>query len=90
MKVSFVCEVSMVAARSLAEVEVGEQVVLGAAPQPLDATTLRLLELGLVPGTPVEVTRRGPFGDPLELAVRETRVCLRHDDARRFSVEAAR
>ena len=30
----------------------------------------RLLELGLVPGTPVEVIRLAPLGDPMELKVR--------------------
>ena len=41
----------------------------------------RLMELGLVPGTPVEVVRRAPLGDPIELAVRGTRLSLRRTEA---------
>lgn len=41
----------------------------------------RLLELGLVPGTPVRVVRRAPLGDPLELAVRGGRLSLRAREA---------
>lgn len=37
----------------------------------------RLEELGFVPGTAVEVLRRAPFGDPVELEIRGYRICLR-------------
>lgn len=37
----------------------------------------RLMEMGLVPGTPVEVVRRAPFGDPLEIRARKSRLSLR-------------
>lgn len=52
----------------------------------LDAVVLRLREMGLVEGSRVVLTRRAPFGDPLEIEVRGTRVCLRRADAARFAV----
>ena len=54
----------------------------------VDATVLRLFEMGLTRGCRVVVTRRAPLGDPLEIEVRGTRLCLRNDDARRFVVDA--
>jgi len=41
----------------------------------------RLMELGLVPGTPIEVVRRAPLGDPLELAARGVHLSLRRTEA---------
>jgi ferrous iron transport protein A len=46
------------------------------------AIARRLMELGLVPGTVVEVVRRAPLGDPLELAVRGVHLSLRRSEAR--------
>jgi Fe2+ transport system protein FeoA len=50
----------------------------------------RLLELGLLPGTHVEVVRRAPLGDPLELRLRGYRLSLRAAEAAAISVEASR
>ena len=47
----------------------------------------RLLELGLLPGTPIEVVRRAPLGDPIELSVRGYRLSIRADEARAIAVE---
>ena len=41
----------------------------------------RLMELGHVPGTLVELVRRAPLGDPLELAARGMRLSLRRSEA---------
>lgn len=43
--------------------------------------TRRLLELGLVPGTRVEVLRRAPLGDPIELRLRQVHLSIRRADA---------
>lgn len=47
----------------------------------------RLMELGLVPGTTVELVRRAPLGDPLELRVRGTHLSIRRSEAERVHVE---
>lgn len=41
----------------------------------------RLLELGVLPGTSVEVMRRAPLGDPIELSLRGYRLSIRGDEA---------
>jgi ferrous iron transport protein A len=41
----------------------------------------RLMELGLVPGTLVEVVRRAPLGDPVELRLRQIHLSIRRSEA---------
>lgn len=67
---------------------VGKQARLGAALL-TTPTVLRLIEMGLVEGVTVRMTRRAPLGDPLEVAiVGGPRLCLRREDARAFSLAA--
>lgn len=46
-----------------------------------------LMELGLVPGTRVEVIRQAPWGDPLEVDVAGARLALRRSVAATIVVE---
>lgn len=46
----------------------------------------RLMELGLVPGTTVEVVRVAPLGDPLQLLVRGCRLSIRLAEAAEVTV----
>ena len=41
----------------------------------------RLLEMGVVPGTRVEVVRLAPLGDPMELKVRGFLLSVRKEEA---------
>lgn len=50
---------------------------------------LRLMEMGLVPGTPVSVRRRAPLGDPLELSVRGYALSIRGAEASQIQVEVS-
>ena len=52
-----------------------------------DAIARRLNDLGFWPGTLVELVRKAPFGDPLELALRGYRLALRKREAARIVVE---
>lgn len=47
----------------------------------------RLLEMGLCTGTVVEVIRKAPLGDPLELRVRGYNLSLRNDQAACVTVQ---
>jgi Fe2+ transport system protein FeoA len=47
----------------------------------------RLLAMGLLPGTEVEVVRLAPLGDPVEIAFGGTRLSLRKADAAAVTVE---
>lgn len=48
----------------------------------------RLMELGLVPGTRVEIRGVAPLGDPLELLVRGASLSIRRADASAVEVVA--
>lgn len=47
----------------------------------------RLMEMGLMRGTTVEVVRRAPLGDPLEVKVRGFMLTLRQAEAEHIEVE---
>jgi Fe2+ transport system protein FeoA len=49
----------------------------------------RIMELGVLRGTRVELVRVAPLGDPLELRVRGCALSIRRDEARAISVELA-
>ena len=46
----------------------------------------RLMDLGLLPKTPIRVLRRSPLGDPTVYEFRGYRLCLREIDAARVRV----
>jgi ferrous iron transport protein A len=75
--------------RTLADLPRGGRATLGPSPDVSadDGTLLRLLEMGLVPGAAVVLTRRAPFGDPLEIELCGTRLVLRQREAARFLVD---
>lgn len=52
-----------------------------------DAVARRLMELGLTPGTQIEVVRRAPLGDPIELRLRDTHLSIRETEASQVHVE---
>lgn len=49
---------------------------------------LRLLDMGLITGTVVEMKRKAPLGDPVEIRLRDYELSLRTDDAKNIIVEA--
>ncbi|NLU24496.1 MAG: ferrous iron transport protein A [Clostridiales bacterium] len=46
----------------------------------------RLLDMGLIPGTAVEVRKGAPMGDPMELYLRGYALTLRREEARQMEV----
>jgi Fe2+ transport system protein FeoA len=52
-----------------------------------DEISLRLLEMGLTPGTELAILGAAPLGDPLELEVRGYRLSIRRAEAARVHVE---
>ena len=54
-----------------------------------DSITHRLLELGFLPGTRIEVIGFAPLGDPVAVFVRGSRMAIRLRDARRIRVNPA-
>jgi len=48
----------------------------------------RLSEMGVIDGTPVEVTRMAPFGGPMEIYVRGFHLTLRKSEASLVEIES--
>jgi len=46
----------------------------------------RLMEMGIVPGAPIRVVRTAPFGDPIQVCLRNYHLALRRTEARAISV----
>ena len=51
------------------------------------AAFLRLREMGLLPGTRINLVRRAPLGDPIEIRVRGYNLSLRGSEAAAIQVE---
>ena len=72
---------------SLAELSPGRDAVIAS----LDASGpvgRRLLDLGLLPGTPVRALRHAPLGDPSVFELRGYRLCLRRSESSRVRLRA--
>jgi len=52
------------------------------------ALRLRMMELGLTPGTPIRVRKIAPLGDPIEIHVRGYALSLRKEDAALVEIAA--
>jgi len=71
---------------TLAELAVGDEGCV-AEVQGDDDIAVRILEMGLIPGTDVRVLGTAPWGDPLELDVRGYRLSLRKAEAARVVLQ---
>lgn len=72
--------------RTLAELAAGERGRVAQIGGDADATR-RLMDLGLIRGTTVEVVRRAPLGDPMEVKLRGFMLTLRRSEAEHITVE---
>ena len=53
-----------------------------------DTVTLRLMEMGMVPGSAVRVVKFAPLGDPIQICVRNYHLALRRNEARAITVSS--
>ena len=51
-----------------------------------EGLSLKLFEMGLLPGEEVELENVAPFGDPIAVRVGEYKMCLRIEDAAHIEV----
>ena len=72
----------------LSELAIGASAVVRGYPQASPAS-LRLREMGLLPGTSLTLLRTAPLGDPLEIKVRGYHLTLRRHDAEQILVRAS-
>ena len=71
--------------RTLAALRVGESAVVQQV-DGVDEISIRLMEMGLVPGTELRVLGLAPLGDPLEIEVRGYRLSIRKSEAARVQL----
>jgi ferrous iron transport protein A len=72
--------------RHLAELKPGERARVASVGGEHDAAR-RLMDLGLIRGTTVEVVRTAPLGDPIEVRLRGFMLSLRRSEAEHITVE---
>jgi Fe2+ transport system protein FeoA len=72
---------------NLASLTVGGSGRVVKLPNGMPAMT-RLRELGLLPGTRVQLVRKAPLGDPLEISIRGSLLSLRKSEAEQIEIEA--
>ena len=70
---------------TLDKLEIGGSAVIAAVGGE-GALRLRLLDMGLIPGTRVTVRKIAPMGDPMELTVRGYELTLRKEDAAKITL----
>jgi ferrous iron transport protein A len=69
----------------LSDLKLGERAkIVGVAGG--DGISVRLLEMGMVPGSEVKLIGVAPLGDPLEFELRGYRLSIRRSEAARVSV----
>jgi len=74
--------------RSLADLAPGERAIVAEVLVEGPAGR-RLMDLGLLPETPVQALRRSPLGDPTVYALRGYQLCLRKKEASQIRVDGA-
>ncbi len=69
----------------LSDLPTGQEAIVAALPSGVAGLT-RLREMGVLPGTRIQLVRRAPLGDPLEIAVRGSLLSLRQKEAEMIEV----
>ena len=71
----------------LGDLKKGNQAFITRVASSDEALLLRLLEMGLLEGTPIEIAHEAPFGkDPIAVRVRGTLIALRRSEADQIEV----
>ncbi|MFO1498799.1 MAG: FeoA family protein [Verrucomicrobiota bacterium] len=73
----------------LSSLSVGQAATVAEIRVPLDKRA-RLMEMGLLVGTPVELIRFAPLGDPVEIKVRGYHLTLRKHEAEQILVRCSK
>ena len=72
--------------KSLSQLSIGETAILGEMTLPA-AASMRLQEMGLLPGASIRLIRRAPLGCPMEFEVAGSRLAIRISDASNIFVQ---
>ena len=71
----------------LSELPIGQQAIIIYFVK--DEISIKLMEMGLVPGEIIYVEKLAPLGDPISIAVAGYSLSLRLDEAKTINVEPA-
>jgi ferrous iron transport protein A len=69
----------------LSELAIGQQATI--INYSKDEISIKLMEMGLVPGEVVHIEKMAPFGDPISISVAGYSLSLRLNEARNIDVE---
>lgn len=69
---------------SIANLQLGERGII--SEQCLDVIPLKLLEMGCLPGTEVELLQVAPFKDPLYICVNGSHLAIRKETASKIVI----
>ena len=50
-------------------------------------TKYRVLDMGIIPNTEIEITKKAPLGDPIQIFLRGYSISIRKEIARKIEVE---
>lgn len=70
---------------TLNDLKIGSSAVITAV-RGEGALRLRLLDMGLIPGTKVSVIKIAPLGDPIEISLRGYELTIRREHAKEIDV----
>ncbi|BDD06080.1 FeoA family protein [Aureibacter tunicatorum] len=71
--------------KTIADMKVGEKAVIAGFKE--DLLSLKLLEMGCLPGEKVEMSLVAPLGDPIAVTVSNYQLSLRRDEASIIYIE---
>ena len=72
--------------KTLADLKLGEKALVKAL-HSKGLNRHRMMDLGILPGTEIEIEMRSPLGDPIAYRVRGATIALRQSQARDIEIE---
>jgi len=73
---------------TLADLRVGDEAIVAEVAGERSVAR-RLMEMGLLPGTPIRIVRVAPLGDPIEVRLRSYSLSIRSAEARGVRITRA-
>jgi len=70
---------------TLADLKPGQNAIVAGFSE-FDAMTFRIMQLGVLEDTPLQVVRKAPFSDPIEIRVMDYSLSLRREEADRIQI----
>lgn len=71
--------------KTITDLKIGEKAIISGFSD--DSLSLKLLEMGCLPGTEVELTGIAPLGDPICISLMDYQLSLRKEEAAKVLLE---